>query len=66
MQKKYSKKVKLFNTVPKKANSLKTKIATKKALVVKYLLQKLLDNSEFWLQALQSSIECRFQLKKKL
>ena len=44
------------------------KKALKNTLLYKviYLLQKLLDNSEMWLNALLSSIEGGFQTKKTL
>ena len=66
------KKVKLVKKVLKRVNSLK-KVLKKKLrnfctflYKVKYVLQKLLDNSVLWLKALLSSIEGGFQSKKTL
>ena len=46
--------------------STKQKSTTKFLYKVKYVLQKLLDNSELWLEALLSRIEGGFQSKKTL
>ena len=70
--KKVLKKVKKLKKTLKKVNSLKKSAQKSNKKLpnffykVKYLLQKLLDNSELWLKALLSSIEGGFQLKKTL
>ena len=66
LKKKVLKKGKSLKKVLKKVNTLKKVLQNALLFKVKYLLQKLLDYSELWLEALQSSIKGWFQSKKTL